>query len=178
MSKHIHIHMHPAARTADAGFNEADHPRDGGKFTSGSKVNHPGSNQPGTYHSPVSAAHSKASGHKEPHSWVTNSYGTKLMHPTASLSKYKPAGYLPDFKPVGANAHKLIDPGTAALMNSGQRALSGLPNKPAGKSMAQIAQGLINKGAVKPGSTTPASGTAPKLRATGLQSSKSDAVNK
>jgi len=31
MAKHIHVHIH----TGDA-FNEADHPRDGGKFTSGS----------------------------------------------------------------------------------------------------------------------------------------------
>lgn len=140
MSTHIHIHTHSAARTADAGFNEADHPRDDGKFTSGGKVNHPGSTQPGTYHGPVSAAHSKASGHKEHHSWVTNSLGTKQMHQTASLSKYKPT----------------------------------YPS--AGKSLAQIAQGLVNKGAVKPGSTTPAPVTAPKLRATGLQSSKFDAV--
>ena len=34
MSKHIHIHLPHRARTADT-FNEADHPRDGGKFTSG-----------------------------------------------------------------------------------------------------------------------------------------------
>lgn len=45
------------------------------------------------------------------------------------------------------------------------------------RSLAEVAKSLMDRGIIKPGSTTPKPGTAPKLSSTGLQSSKSDVVN-
>lgn len=79
MTKHIHIHLPKGVslgrKTKDAGFNEADHPRDGGKFTAGQHQQAAGKHadlaveargQPGSgakLHTEAAHAHSEAAEH-------------------------------------------------------------------------------------------------------------------
>lgn len=130
MSKHIHIHVHSG--TDDDQMHAPAGSSKGGQFVSGG-----GSGaKPASKHTPMKQANRnlQAQSLKEARKIVkrpqlTIHKGIAQEQAEADVAEAKQRIAAKANKPVGANAHKLINSGFAATMNSGQRALSGFPNK-------------------------------------------------
>ena len=146
MAKHIHIHLSSATRDAEG----TKHDPKNGQFTAGAGGSglHAKRLPVGSHVTHKSGAYAgKVTGHEGEHVHVEKDGATRKLlggmlapdyarhiDPKSAAAAYKGthAGplHIGSTGQEGASAHKLLNPGTAKLMNPGQKALSGVKSVP------------------------------------------------